>query len=210
MKKRFISFSLLVIPLLLAVFCRRDAKEIKVQNDPYSQSILAARAEKDSYFMAEEDSPLLDKDKRDFKGLHYFPVSTKFKFDSRLVKFAGPDTFDILTSRGIKRKTMRYGYLPFEYENHEYKLNVYKLLDVYEKHPDYLFVPFLDSTSAAESYGGGRYLDLEENQTGMYALDFNKAYNPLCAYGREDYRCPIPPEENRLPFAVKAGEKKWH
>jgi uncharacterized protein (DUF1684 family) len=209
-KKRLVSFSLLVILLLLGVFCGRDSKDIKASNDPYSQSILSFRVEKDSSFKTDLDSPLLNKDKKDFKGLHYFPVNTKVRFDSHLVKFARPDTFDILTSRGIKRKTMRYGYFPFEYESHNCKLHVYKLLDVYEKHPDYLFVPFLDSTSGGESYGSGRYLDFEENQTGEYVLDFNKAYNPLCAYGREDYRCPIPPEENRLPFAVKAGEKKWH
>jgi hypothetical protein len=72
-----------------------------------------------------------------------------------------------------------------------------------------LFLPFLDATSGTETYGAGRYVDLAPGLDGWYVLDFNLAYHPLCAYGRTDYRCPKTPEENRLPFAVRAGERGW-
>ena len=60
----------------------------------------------------------------------------------------------------------------------------------------YLFIPFRDATTGVETYAAGRYLDLNENTTGFYDLDFNRAYNPYCAYNT-GYSCPIPPEENR-------------
>jgi hypothetical protein len=69
-----------------------------------------------------------------------------------------------------------------------------------------LFIPFRDATSGSETYAAGRYLELTENTTGIYDLDFNRAYNPYCAY-REDYSCPLPPAENTLTVAIRAGEK---
>jgi uncharacterized protein (DUF1684 family) len=75
---------------------------------------------------------------------------------------------------------------------------------------NYLFIPFTDSTSGEESYGGGRYLECFAGDIGynLLDLDFNKAYNPYCAYGA-GYNCPIPPKENDLPIAIKAGEKNY-
>ncbi|MFQ5676033.1 MAG: DUF1684 domain-containing protein, partial [bacterium] len=86
-------------------------------------------------------------------------------------------------------------------------LQVYKLLDVQSKYPGYLFIPFRDVTTGTESYPGGRYLDLQENDSQIYTLDFNLAYNPSCAYGKDGYSCPLPPAENTLDVAVLAGEK---
>ncbi len=75
---------------------------------------------------------------------------------------------------------------------------------------DHLFLPFTDLTSGEESYGGGRYIDLET--TGIInnrlVIDFNKAYNPYCTYS-DGYNCPIPPRENDLPVAIRAGEKAF-
>jgi hypothetical protein len=78
-----------------------------------------------------------------------------------------------------------------------------------EPYRNYLFIPFTDATSNGESYGGGRYIDLIEQENNDYVVDFNLAYNPSCAYGRDDFSCPIPPQENHLPIAIAAGEKKW-
>jgi uncharacterized protein (DUF1684 family) len=69
-----------------------------------------------------------------------------------------------------------------------------------------LFVPFADETSGRETYGAGRYLDLDRTSTGIYVIDFNTAYNPYCAYN-PTYDCPVPPKENRLPLPIRAGEK---
>ena len=76
-----------------------------------------------------------------------------------------------------------------------------------EKYKDYLFIPFTDKTSGIETYGGGRYIDLvlSDIVNKTCTIDFNKAYNPYCAY-TAGYNCPIPPKENDLPVAIKAGE----
>ena len=69
-----------------------------------------------------------------------------------------------------------------------------------------LFVPFLDATSGHETYGAGRYLDLEPEDDGTYTLDFNLAYHPSCVYDVR-FSCPLTPAENRLPVRIEAGER---
>ncbi len=105
------------------------------------------------------------------------------------------------------RETLKYGYFKFKVDSSQCVLQVYKLLDIQSNYPNYLFVPFLDATTGKESYAGGRYLDFEENDSGIYTLDFNLAYNPSCAYGKAGYNCPIPPVENRLNVAIYTGER---
>ena len=92
------------------------------------------------------------------------------------------------------------------------KLHIYqsqRLMEI-EKYADHLFIPFTDLTSGEESYENGRYIDLKisDLETGSLTIDFNKAYNPYCAYVSDRYSCPIPPAENHLPIAIRAGEKK--
>jgi uncharacterized protein len=71
---------------------------------------------------------------------------------------------------------------------------------------DRLFVPFTDLTSGTETYPAGRYLDLDRTRTGIYIIDFNRAYNPYCYYN-PTYDCPYPPRGNRLTVPIRAGEK---
>jgi len=178
----------------------------KVEN-PIVADIEYQRREKDQSFKNGDDSPIPDDKKANFNGLSYFPIDLKYRFELPLHKNATPDTFKILTSAGVERDAIKYGYFAFDIDAHACTLQVYQLLDIHSKYPDYLFLPFLDATSGKESYGGGRYLDFEENVSEVYTVDFNVAYNPLCAYGKTGYRCPIPPAENRLPLAIRAGEK---
>lgn len=189
---------------VLALAC--ESSTPKVEN-PIVVDIEHLRREKDQSFKNDADSPIPDDKKAGFNGLSYFPIDLKYRFELPLHKNVTPDTFKILTSAGVERDAVKYGYFAFETEAHPCTLHVYQLLDVKSKYPDYLFLPFLDATSGEETYGGGRYLDFEENESGVYIVDFNLAYNPLCAYGKTGYRCPIPPAENRLAIAVKAGEK---
>ncbi len=189
---------------LTAMGCQSSTPKVE---DPIVADIEHLRREKDQSFKNDADSPIPDDRKASFNGLSYFPIDLKYRFELPLHKNAAPDTCKILTSAGVDRDAIKYGYFAFEIETHPCTLHVYQLLDVKSKYPDYLFLPFLDATSGKESYGGGRYLDFEENESGVYTVDFNLAYNPLCAYGKTGYRCPIPPAENRLPVAVKAGEK---
>jgi len=112
------------------------------------------------------------------------------------------------TNTGEIREALRYGYFELRLEGRDLHLHVYRMEDSSNPGKPNLFIPFRDATSGKETYGAGRYLDLAENTSGHYDLDFNLAYNPYCAYGG-DFICPVPPEENRLPVAIRAGEKVY-
>jgi uncharacterized protein len=90
-------------------------------------------------------------------------------------------------------------------------LNIYRNIDLSKKkeYKNYLFLPFLDLTSGNESYGGGRYIDMRIPKGNIITIDFNKAYNPYCAYNHK-YSCPVVPDENNLNIEIKAGVKKFH
>jgi len=105
---------------------------------------------------------------------------------------------------------VKYGEAYFVLDGVQCKLNIYQNQELIklEKYRDYLFIPYLDETSGKESYGGGKYLDLRIPKGDSILIDFNKAYNPYCAYNHH-YSCPIPPYENRLNVAVEAGVKAY-
>jgi len=186
-----------------------NTPQLSLSPEQITASIKRERVEKNDFFKRGSNSPLPEKSKSDFPGLDYFPVDLTYRLNLYLKKYDNPKVFKIITSTGDRRDTQRYGYFNFELNGVATKLQVYKLLDTQKRNPGYLFLPFTDETSGVESYPGGRYLDLKENASGYYTVDFNVAYNPLCAYGKEGYNCPIPPEENRLPLKILAGEKKY-
>lgn len=161
------------------------------------------RQQKDRSFREDNDSPLLPEDRAEFRGLKYFPVDTSYAIKVKLQKYPNPETVKMLTSTGEQRDYLRYGYFEFTLAGKQCRLDVFKLPNT-----RHLFIPFRDSTSGQETYGAGRYLDLEEGAD-AYTLDFNLAYNPYCAYNAR-YSCPIPPPQNRLEVAIKAGEKNYH
>lgn len=155
-------------------------------------------------------SPLKDKDRKKFKGLDFF------KFDSSYVVKASlkltPDTqwFNMKTTTDRVSPERIYGVLTFELKGETYKLNVYQGKDIMKREglEDYLFLPFLDNTNGDESYGGGRYIDLRIPEGDTIEIDFNKAYNPYCAYN-DKYSCPLVPRENYLNTKVRAGVKAF-
>ena len=110
----------------------------------------------------------------------------------------------MLTSTGQRRMMQRVGKLEFSVKGSSLTLGAF--VEVGAPNFDRLFVPFTDLTSGSETYPAGRYLDLDLTKTGIYVLDFNRAYNPYCYYNKT-YDCPIPPRENRLQVPVRAGEK---
>jgi uncharacterized protein (DUF1684 family) len=179
------------------------------QPNDWARTIEQQRREKDQAFLSGKDSPLPDKAKKNFKGLPYFPVNANFRFEGAIKRHDKRETFDLIASDGRERKTLRYGYFEFNLDGKTHRLQVYKLLDLAPKYRHLLFIPFMDATSGRESYGGGRYIDLEERKGNRYVVDFNLAYNPSCAYGKKGYSCPIPPAENRLSVRIEAGEKNW-
>jgi len=173
---------------------------------PFEQEVNSLRADKDSFFRDDIDSPIRPRERANFKGLNYFPPDDSYRVASKLERFDTPKLIMIATSTGISQAYVRYGAFTFEIEGKGLKLFVYKSAE--DPFARSLFVPFSDATSGHETYSAGRYLDLEEQGGDDYELDFNMAYNPYCAYN-EEYTCPIPPIENRLPVKILAGEKNY-
>jgi uncharacterized protein (DUF1684 family) len=112
--------------------------------------------------------------------------------------------FDMPTSTGTMRKMQRVGQLQFTLQGKSMTLDAF--VEDGTQQITSLFVPFADTTTGTETYGAGRYLDLKPTSTGFYVIDFNRAYNPTCAYN-PSWECPYPPASNRLKIAVHAGEK---
>ncbi|UOK41985.1 MULTISPECIES: DUF1684 domain-containing protein [Flavobacterium] len=159
----------------------------------------------------EKESPLKKSDLEHFKSLDFYPVDMSFCVEAKLVKTPNEKPFAMKTTGSRTPLYVKYGELHFVLKGKECKLNVYQSIDLskQEKFKNYLFLPFTDLTSGVESYGGGRYIDLEASDSSAITLDFNKAYNPYCAYN-EGYSCPIPPKENDILVEVRAGVMKFH
>jgi uncharacterized protein (DUF1684 family) len=172
----------------------------------YATAVANYRAEKDDYFRRAHDSPIPHDVRREFPGLPYFPVDESLRFEGlELEPYRGtePANFQIPTSDGKLRDAERAGTFTFELDGASHRLTGYRFAS---GDAESVFVPFLDLTSGAESYGAGRYLDLYPEDDGTYALDFNLAYHPSCVYDPK-YSCPLTPAENRLPIRIEAGER---
>lgn len=173
--------------------------------------IAELRAQKDQILKSDPDSAIPEEQRASFNTLEYYPYDPSLRFAAKLRRYPDPPPIRIITTMGKERPAVKAGYLEFDYQGKTHRLQVYSLRDpdIPPQNWNDLFLPFLDATSGVETYGAGRYLDLEARPDDWYIIDFNLAYHPLCAYGRTIYRCPRTPEENRLPFPVRAGEKGW-
>ncbi|OMP30363.1 DUF1684 domain-containing protein [Mangrovimonas sp. DI 80] len=155
-------------------------------------------------------SPLTDEDRKDFKGLSFFEVDSSYVVSATLHRTPDSLWFLMKTTTDRESKERVYGVLKFELKGTSYELKVYQgeELMTQEGFEDYLFLPFLDNTNGDESYGGGRYIDLRIPEGDSLTIDFNKAYNPYCAYNAR-YSCPIVPRDNYLNTEIKAGVKAY-
>jgi uncharacterized protein len=174
----------------------------------YPEAVQLFRDDKDAFFRTHPRSPVPEAERASFAGIPYYPVDEDLRFDDlRLEPYAGdePVFFQIPTSDGKLRPAERAGVLRFPLGDDERTLTAYRFEG---QAPDdgSVFVPFLDATSGTETYGAGRYLDLEPDDDGSYSLDFNLAYHPSCVYDPR-FSCPLTPAENRLPLRVEAGER---
>ncbi len=172
----------------------------------YADAVTAFRADKDAFFKNSPGSPILAADRDAFSGLPYYPVDERMVIDDlALHPYTGnePVRFEIPTSDGRLRPAERAGVFRFDIAGVEQSLTAYRFAN---SESETLFVPFLDSTSGSETYGAGRYLDLEAQDDGTYSLDFNLAYHPSCVYDPR-FSCPLTPTENRLTVRVEAGER---
>jgi len=149
----------------------------------------------------------------DKKQMSFFPVDENYRVITRVELIEDAPWFSMETSSDKKKPYRVYAILHFKLYNQVLKLHVYQSKDLMKMpaYADHLFIPFVDETCGDESYENGRYIDLTiaDINPGTYLLDFNKAYNPYCAYVSNKYSCPVPPRENHINIAVKAGEKKF-
>ena len=172
----------------------------------YEDEVAGFRADKDAFFGSNAQSPIPEADRPTFTGLPYYEIDADWRFeDLELRPYEGelPSDFQIPTSDGRLRPAHRAGVLRFERDGAAHGLTAYTFDGDDDRS---LFVPFLDATSGTETYGAGRYLDLEPEDDGTYSLDFNLAYHPSCVYDPK-YSCPLTPAENRLPMRIEAGER---
>ncbi|OIQ29593.1 MAG: hypothetical protein BM564_05125 [Bacteroidetes bacterium MedPE-SWsnd-G2] len=155
-------------------------------------------------------SPLKEKDLKKFKGLDYFKVDSSFVVKAKLIRTPDSTYFKMKTTTSRLATERVYGVLKFNLQGKECQLNVYQGKETIkqEGYEDYLFLPFLDNTNGESTYGGGRYIELRIPDGDEIYIDFNKAYNPYCAYN-ERYSCPIVPRVNYLDIDVKAGVKAF-
>ena len=175
----------------------------------YTDTILKHRQAYKREFIEEERSPLK---KDDTAFLRFYSPDVQYRVNARVVLTPDAEPFQMATYSGKTQQYKKYADLHFKIHGKPHTLEVYKSIALMKnpKYSDHLFVPFKDLTNGEDTYGGGRYIDLVlgDLKQGTVLLDFNKCYNPYCAYS-DGYNCPIPPAANRLETAIKAGEMNF-
>jgi uncharacterized protein (DUF1684 family) len=172
---------------------------------PYGEQIREYRAAKDAAFASDSpDSPVPSKERARLLPLAYFQVDEAYHVPARLVASPGEASLEMPTSTGQRRQMRRAGQLRFSVRGQPLALTAF--VEEGDRSMQRLFVPFADPTNGTETYVGGRYLDLDRTSTGLYDLDFNRAYHPYCVYNPQ-YDCPYPPRENRLALPIRSGER---
>jgi len=161
-------------------------------------------------FATKEKSPLTDDDLKTFKALDFFPIDSNYIVTAKLEFFENSKPFKMQTTTDRLPIYKVYASATFKIDGIEHVLHIYqnqKLL-LTADFEDYLFLPFTDKTNAESTYGGGRYIDLKTTKENTVIIDFNRAYNPYCAYNGK-YSCPIPPKANHLNIEINAGVKAY-
>jgi len=175
----------------------------------WREQVRREREQKDEFFGGGRRSPIPEEERADFGGLNYYPVDEDYRFVLELHEYDQKERVTVSTSTDGEHEYLRWGEFRFTVDGEQVTLQVYRS----DPHDDHLWVPFRDATSGQETYGAGRYIDLDPNEhrtdDGRWVLDLNQAYNPTCAYA-DMYECPLPPGENWLDVPVEAGEKSYH
>jgi len=170
----------------------------------YPDQIAAWHAEKDRFMRESADSPVPADKRSTFAALSYFATDQAYRVPAALHPAPSNASIEMLTSTGQMRPMRRVGTLAFTLQGQPLTLGAF--VEASQQDLRRLFVPFGDLTNGAETYNGGRYIELDRTATGFYDLDFNRAFHPFCLYNSA-YDCPYPPPENRLKVPIRAGEK---
>ncbi len=205
-KPNYLLFSGITVVVLLIIFY--SFSDIQVSNK-YLDEINKFRADKNAQFRTDESSPIPEKKRGSFLGLAYFAPEPAYRINAELIPLN--DTLDLAipTNTEETRPMRRYAHIKFKLNGQSVKLTLFKYQEA-DQEKNQLFLPFADASNGAETYGMGRYLDinLADVRANQVTIDFNMTYNPYCAY-TDEFSCPLPPPENRLPFKVLAGEKSY-
>jgi len=192
----------------MAVMNERDRFALKISE--WKARLETEREEKTRFFILDPRSPISPEDRRNLvgKGLDYYSLDPDLRFELELHEHKERKKVEVSASKGGVQEFIRWGEFRFSVNKKKCVLQAYKKSSEDER----LWIPFRDATSGEETYGAGRYIDLEseEHRTpeGKWILDFNKSYNPWCAYS-EAYTCPFVPPENWLEVPIRAGEKSY-
>lgn len=204
MKSKNIVLILVIAALIAIVFYSLQGSQ---DDTAYIDKIRKERKEKDQFMKTANESPIPDKDS--FNGLKYFEPDTRYRIIADLVPVENRQVVLLPTNDGKEERYVEYAYADFTLDGIQNRLLILEMIDM-GPFRGKLFLAFGDETSAIETYGAGRYLDVAKvpGATSI-TLDFNNAYNPYCAYNTT-YSCPLPPAGNLLKVAIKAGEKSYH
>ncbi|WP_116525094.1 DUF1684 domain-containing protein [Seonamhaeicola aphaedonensis] len=183
---------------IILMSCGQDKRPI--QGETEFQKAMNAQ------FKDATESPLTDKDRKQFAGLYFFKVDSSYVVRAHFKRTPNEKPFKMKTTTDRLPEYVKYGELSFNLKGKDLKLNIYQNQGLIkeEGYEDYLFLPFLDETNGQESYGGGRYIDVRIPEGDTILINFNEAYNPYCAYN-DKYSCPVVPRENYLRVRIEAG-----
>ena len=191
---------------LLLVF----AYSLTCKAQDYKATLAAHRKNYIDDFLKDQNSPLK---KEDLSSLRFFDADSNYRVIAKVEMLSNQEPFMIPSYSGTGSQYINYAKLRFILNGANFELTVYKSpsLSKIPQYKEYLFLPFTDKTNGVSTYGGGRYIDLTTSdiiKDNTIIIDFNKAYNPYCAY-KGGYSCPKPPVVNNLLIEINAGEKKF-
>jgi len=185
-----------------------DGIDTPTTDEAYVQRLRTKREEKDEFFGSHPQSPVPPEERESFDGLSYFAPAPAYRVETSVAVHEDPEPVPMETTAGNEVRYVRVATFSFEIDAEAYEIHGYRQRPDDEEEP--IFVPFRDKTTGQETYRGGRYLelhpegDLEDGDA--VVVDFNLAYTPFCAFS-EAFECPLPPEENWLETAIRAGER---
>jgi len=196
--------------LVALILCTANLLCAQNASKPYAKSLAKHRKEYRKDFLTNDRSPL--KSKEELKALRFYEPDERYRVEATVRVLEDETPFEMATYAGTTKPYMRYALLKFELMGKPLELTLYRSLQLAQmpQYRDHLFLPFMDATNGEATYGGGRYMDFKitDIAEGKMTIDFNKAYNPWCAFS-DGYQCPIPPFDNHLGEAIEAGERQF-
>lgn len=194
--------------ILIALFLTTCS--INSQNSAAVIDITSFQNHLNEEYAHKEKSPLTEEDFKTFKSLDFFPIDTAYRVVAKLKYFKNSKPFNMKTTTDRLSVYRIFATATFKINGEKHVLRIYQSqqLLLTQEYDDYLFLPFTDETNGKSSYGGGRFIDLKVTDKDTIIIDFNKAYNPYCAYS-DRYSCPIPPKVNHLNTEIPVGVKAY-